>query len=123
MAVPLSLRKWIKGYDKELDIAQDEPTGEATLLFRQRPVCVLMHPDGVPIKNLDLHAPLVRQIVRKCDQDVNGSRMTRFIVDRKLERYRANERKRQRVIADATEEARKRAHHKTYGPKPFVTGI
>ncbi len=120
MAVPRELKRWVKHYDPQLDIRQDEPTGRATLLHGGRPVCVLKHEDGAPIRNLDLCAPMVRDIVRKCDQNANGRRMTRFIVDRTLEKERSRQRQSERQTEDGRAAAKDIMRHRRYGPKVTV---
>lgn len=120
MAVPDALRSWLKRQDKELSLDQDEPTGRTRLLYRGRPVCVLKHDDGTPIRNLDLHQPLIRELVRKCDQEVNGARMDRFIADRTLEREHSRARQKARTTDDGRRAAKDVMRHRRFGPKVVV---
>lgn len=120
MAVPEALRSWLKRYDRDLSLDQDEPTGRTKLLYRGRPVCVCKHSDGTPIRNLDLCQPEIRDLVRKCDQNKNGTRMDRFIADRTLEREHSRARQKARVADDGRRAAKDLMRHRRFGPKVVV---
>ncbi len=118
---PDSVMKEIRSYDNRLDLKWNGRLKSWQLFWSSRPVMILRHYDGTPMRTLDGYTDSVMTCIKKADNWNSGDRRLRKMRESDERLADIDAKRSQNVRDEATAESHDRARVFVDGPKPFVS--
>lgn len=115
---PEAVQKAVRAFDPNAEVRHDGKNWN--LHYRGERLFALRHNDGTPLRNADGHADEIVNIMRQCDNSVNGEARRRGLY---AEMQKAKQRRieaEEKLLEEGRRESEKVTRCVVNGPKGFV---